>query len=87
MALTAGCVSLVLATAVALLLLVRFRDVVFGLAFTWSMASIWVAGFSANDDYRVRGREPRVRRVGMGSACAQAQHGERESVCGGGVGV
>eukprot|EP00198_Chlamydomonas_reinhardtii_P006684 XP_001696020.1 predicted protein [Chlamydomonas reinhardtii] len=51
-ALTAGCVSLVLATAVALLLLVRFRDVVFGLAFTWSMASIWVAGFSANDDYR-----------------------------------
>ncbi|KAG2439120.1 hypothetical protein HXX76_004488, partial [Chlamydomonas incerta] len=51
-ALTAGCVSLVLATAVALLLLIRFRDVVFGLAFTWSMASIWVAGFSANDDYR-----------------------------------
>ncbi|GIM08902.1 hypothetical protein Vretimale_12803, partial [Volvox reticuliferus] len=50
--LTVGCVLLVLSTAVALLVLVRFRDAVFGLAFTWGCVAVWVAGFAVQDDYR-----------------------------------
>ncbi|KAG2498238.1 hypothetical protein HYH03_003988 [Edaphochlamys debaryana] len=51
-AMYAGCVALAMAAFVALLILIRFRDIIFGLAFTWSMGSIWIAGFSTNDDYR-----------------------------------
>ncbi|GLC43062.1 hypothetical protein PLESTM_001418700, partial [Pleodorina starrii] len=51
-ALTAGCVSLAFSTALALLMLVKLRDVVFGLAFTWSCVAVWVAGFASQDDYR-----------------------------------
>ncbi|EFJ47387.1 hypothetical protein VOLCADRAFT_92026 [Volvox carteri f. nagariensis] len=51
-ALNVGCVTLVLATALALLLLVRLRDVVFGLAFTWGCVAVWVAGFTTQEDYR-----------------------------------
>ncbi|GIL62419.1 hypothetical protein Vafri_16650, partial [Volvox africanus] len=50
--LTVGCVLLVLSTAVALLVLVRLRDVVFGVAFTWGCVAVWVAGFTVQDEYR-----------------------------------
>ncbi|KXZ47749.1 hypothetical protein GPECTOR_33g631 [Gonium pectorale] len=49
---TAGCICLVLCSCMALPLLLRFRDVLFGLGFTFSVGSVWVSGFSADDDYR-----------------------------------
>ncbi|GLI71273.1 hypothetical protein VaNZ11_016398, partial [Volvox africanus] len=50
--LTVGCVLLVFSTAVALLVLVRLRDIIFGVAFTWGCVAVWVAGFTVQDEYR-----------------------------------
>ncbi len=46
-----GCIVLSLATAVAVAVLLRYRDVVFGLSYTWGMVGVWVAGFGTFEGY------------------------------------